>query len=112
MKSLGVLALGCLYCLNYVRVTCNEFDIVLPPDQTGLNWYKPGAPQAPLAAPNPPPANTTLVPSTTTPIHWFCTQFAMDQLEAQTGGSWLSSLTTMVGSMFVPEDNQMRTQQI
>ncbi|KAI5740190.1 hypothetical protein M8J76_001371 [Diaphorina citri] len=42
----------------------------------------------------------------------FCTQFAMDQLEAQTGGSWLSSLTTMVGSMFVPEDNQMRTQQI
>uniref|UniRef100_A0A8D8LKT2 UPF0668 protein C10orf76 homolog n=2 Tax=Cacopsylla melanoneura TaxID=428564 RepID=A0A8D8LKT2_9HEMI len=42
----------------------------------------------------------------------FCTQFAMDQLEPQSGGSWLSSLTTMVGSMFVPEDNQVRTQQI
>lgn len=42
----------------------------------------------------------------------FNTEFAMVQLEPQNTSSWLSSLTTMVGSMFIPEDNHLRNQQI
>ncbi|XP_046658761.1 armadillo-like helical domain-containing protein 3 [Homalodisca vitripennis] len=41
----------------------------------------------------------------------FCRQFAIQQSEPQ-AGSWLSSLSSMVGNMFVSDEVEMRTQQI
>lgn len=41
----------------------------------------------------------------------FCKQFNMQQSEMQ-NASWLSSLTNIVGNMFVSEDDAIRTQQL
>lgn len=41
----------------------------------------------------------------------FCHQFALQQSEAQ-ASSWISSITNMVGSMFVSDESGFRTQQI
>ncbi|KAK5649909.1 hypothetical protein RI129_000938 [Pyrocoelia pectoralis] len=41
----------------------------------------------------------------------FCRQFNLQHLEAQ-NASWLSSLTNMVGNMFISEEGGVRTQQI
>lgn len=41
----------------------------------------------------------------------FCHQYAAQHQENQSAG-WLSSLTNMVGSMFVSEEGGVRTQQI
>lgn len=41
----------------------------------------------------------------------FCRQFTLQQSELQ-NASWLSSLTNMVGNMFISEEGAFRTQQI
>ncbi|KAG8230648.1 hypothetical protein J437_LFUL010665, partial [Ladona fulva] len=42
----------------------------------------------------------------------FCRQFTAQRAEPQSGGGWLSSLTSMVGNMFVSDEAGARTQQI
>ncbi|XP_046386239.1 armadillo-like helical domain-containing protein 3 [Ischnura elegans] len=42
----------------------------------------------------------------------FCRQFTVQRAEPQSGGGWLSSLTSMVGNMFVSDEAGARTQQI